>query len=304
MLLKMCRVCGKSNICSRSLNFFDLVNKKLLKHLHMITGLRMEAISTAPNFICWCCQSDLRSALAFRKLCIKSQRKWEEFLSSESESLESLKDQSKRKYINSTRLSDDDTKIPQETFQILIEEDSGNLNLISDSEGEETPDHWALPKSRRRKPKARSDDQLYICELCGSHATSKSLFERHMLRHTGERPFGCEDCAAGFLSAAELRAHRRVHTKDRPFACRFCERKYVSYMGRVKHERIHTNERPFVCAECGKTFTNAYILKNHMLIHSGDRRFTCDLCDRSFQRKTHLVTHFRSIAHQQNEEQL
>lgn len=149
--------------------------------------------------------------------------------------------------------------------------------------------------------KPNHETAIYICELCGTHARSKVSFERHIRKHTGERPFACEYvfhlrdvhifafitildqleypitfdrvCTARFLSAGELRAHGFTHTGERPFPCRFCDRRYISYMGRLKHERMHTNERPFVCAECGKAFTSADILRNHMLVHTGERLF-------------------------------
>ncbi|EDV42814.1 uncharacterized protein Dana_GF18185 [Drosophila ananassae] len=313
MLVNRCRTCGISPICGRSLNLFAQENKKLLMNLNLVTGLQLEEIPNVSNFICLRCQSDLRSTVSFRRLCIKSFRKCtliDKDPSSSEPETENLKDESKLQ-------GEEGTRTPEETFQVLIEVDPENHNLIFDSAGEEQPLSVA-PKSesmetrreynQKRLPrkvrnpnlKSKTVNQIFICELCGHHATSKSNFDRHILKHTGERPFACEECGARFRSAAEQREHRRVHTKDRPFGCRFCDRKYVSYMGRLKHERTHTNDRPFVCVECGKTFADTYVLKNHMLIHSGERQFECELCDRSFQRKTHLLTHYRSKLHQNN----
>ncbi|KAH8281165.1 hypothetical protein KR054_012546 [Drosophila jambulina] len=323
MLEVSCRVCGRQRICEQSKNLFDSENKKLLRHLYLITGLTLEVLPNAPESMCLCCQSDLRTALAFRKLCIKVQKRWNTSVSESStwsESDEGIEQKPEKKperhQVSTYRESDDDIRMPEETFQILIEEDNSDNYLRSDSALEEepiyilkqdaveaTPPTAVQRKRHRNRLASKPQDLIYICETCGAHATSKPVFERHMRKHSGERPFGCEECAARFLSAAELRAHLRVHTKEQPFACRFCERKFVSYMGRLKHERIHTNERPLVCAECGQTFTNTYILKNHMLIHSGERRFQCDLCERSFQRKTHMLTHFRSRLHQRKAEE-
>ncbi|XP_020813689.1 transcription factor Ouib [Drosophila serrata] len=323
MLEVSCRLCGRQRICEQSKKLFDLENKKLLRHLFLITGLKLEVLPNAPESMCLCCQSDLRSALAFRKLCIKVQKRWNPSVTeisgwSDSDTEIETQQEKKREHLQTktNRESDDDIRMPQKMYQILIEEDNSDNLLICDSAGEEepfdtlkrtvveAPPPESVQRERHRnRLKSKPEDLVYICEMCGVHATSKPVFERHMRKHSGERPFACEECAARFLSAAELRAHLRVHTKEQPFACRFCERKYVSYMGRLKHERIHTNERPFVCAECGQTFTNAYILKNHMLIHSGERRFQCDLCNRSFQRKTHMVTHFRSRLHKRKAEE-
>ncbi|XP_017073640.1 transcription factor Ouib [Drosophila eugracilis] len=310
MLNNVCRVCGRQKLCEKSINLFDLVNRKFLKHLHMITGLRLGELDNVSGFMCRCCQLELRSALAFRKLCIKTQKKWltiEEDSSSEEESAEEESENESKKHVEvGTFRETNNAEALEETFQILIEEQPLDNSLIHDREAEEEPDFvlacnqndFSSPrKIPRITTKTKLDNQIYICELCGTHATSKSTFLRHMRKHTGERPFGCKECDARFLSAGELRAHLRVHTGEQPFACRFCDRRYVSYMGRVNHEKTHTNERPYVCVECGKTFITAHTLKNHMLIHTGERPFWCDLCDRSFQRKTHLIVHNRSMTH-------
>ncbi|XP_052836791.1 transcription factor Ouib isoform X1 [Drosophila gunungcola] len=313
---KICRVCGRQKVCKRSVNLFDLVNRKYLRHLQMITGLRLEAQENAPGFMCLCCQMDLRSALAFRKLCIKTQKQWltieEDPSSSESQSEEKPELKPNQCAEVSTFEESDDDRVLEETFQILIEEEPLDNSLIHEKEGpqevdcsqEGVEDGISDPPQKTTKVthKPQSVQKINICDVCGTPFVSRSSFLRHKRKHAGDRPFCCKKCDARFLSAAELRGHRLVHTGGQPFACRYCERKYVSYMGRVNHERTHTNERPFVCEECGKTFTYSTVLKNHMVIHTGERHFRCDLCDRSFQRKEHLVAHFRTLFHHQNVE--
>ncbi|BFF89473.1 transcription factor Ouib [Drosophila madeirensis] len=332
MLINMCRTCGRRNLCDQSINLFEHANRKVVRHIFMIAGIRLRDLTNVPGFICHCCQSDLKMAMTFRKLCLKTQKRWQpKIVKDEDSSLSEMEchaqaEPLKGKIKNCSKVStfmetDDEPKEPEEPFIIMLEEqptsnifeceqideeEANNLDLDivikcepegSSSEAEQLTSDPILTKSSH---KVKSEDEPYICELCGTHSHSKTVFERHMRKHTGERPYGCLECTAKFFTAAELRSHHRVHTGERPFACRYCERRYVSYMGRLKHERIHTNERPFVCAECGKAFTNSYILKNHMLVHTGERQFRCDLCERSFQRKTHLRTHFQSNTHQQN----
>lgn len=166
--------------------------------------MQLEEIPNMSNFICLRCQSDLRSTVSFRRLCIKSFRKCNSMdkdpSSSEPETSENLKDQSKLQ-------REEGTRTPEETFQVLIEVDPENHNLIFDSGGEEQPlseapkpisiqtrrDQKQFPKKvRNPKLKSKLVDQIYICELCGIHATSKINLDRHVLKHTGERPFACE----------------------------------------------------------------------------------------------------------------
>ncbi|XP_034475661.1 transcription factor Ouib-like [Drosophila innubila] len=283
--------------------------------------------------------------MSFRRLCMKTQKKWQLLVEgcensslSEQENpspspVSPIRQNSNKSVITTYRNSDSDDE-PLKTVQVMIKE-SKIINQFAKADGAQEHDHLDIDyviqantdvdtdnsvnikiemkgsddncasskpimsstKACKMLFKAKQEVAIFICELCGTHVNSKASFDRHIRKHTGERPFGCEECEARFLSAAELRAHILTHTGERPFPCRYCDRRYVSYMGRLKHERIHTNERPFVCAECGKAFTNAYILKNHMLVHTGERMFRCELCQRSFQRKTHLRTHYRSNTH-------
>ncbi|XP_062121691.1 transcription factor Ouib-like isoform X2 [Drosophila sulfurigaster albostrigata] len=347
MLLRMCRICGKTNICDKSKNLFEPSNRKLLGHIQMLTGLRLSALEDAPSSICFCCQADLKLAMSFRRLCIKTQKKWhpsievhEDSSLSEQESLIKSPVPKISQKCNELYLDSDSDEEPQQTVQVLIKETRIHKHLINDETAQEhdhldlnwmqvhkdietydiddnedieddDSDEKHIPNQQniehstqphRKLLKANQETAIYICELCGTHVKTKASFERHIRKHTGERPFGCEKCEARFLTAAELRSHGLTHTGERPYPCRYCDRRYVSYMGRLKHERLHTNERPFVCTECGKAFTNTYILKNHMLVHTGERLFRCELCDRSFQRKTHLTTHFRSNTHKLNVE--
>ncbi|XP_030374365.1 transcription factor Ouib-like [Scaptodrosophila lebanonensis] len=360
MLINMCRVCGRSNICTRSLNLFEETNRKLLRHINMLTGLRLKHQQDAPGFICLCCQSDLRIAMAFRKLCIKTQKKWQppqtqtqtkqdlpsqsdvdsDEVEAEGDSLSQSTRQIPKRVARKEKVciremnsEESEPSKPEQTLLVVLKDETSMSDVLSEAADDEhdrldlsydtkmeteaegsSDQDYVQPvsasadrgKGRKHKDKDRitkpQNPKVYICELCGLHVKAKVSFERHIRKHTGERPFPCELCTARFLSAAELRAHHLTHTGERPFPCRYCDRKYVSYMGRLKHERIHTNERPFVCAECGKAFTNSYILKNHMLVHTGERLFRCDLCERSFQRKTHLRTHYRSNTHKHNVE--
>ncbi|KAI5636814.1 THAP domain-containing protein [Phthorimaea operculella] len=54
----------------------------------------------------------------------------------------------------------------------------------------------------------------YLCNLCGKHFSTHSNRQRHMIIHTGLRPFRCEMCEKSFKHASEKRAHiTYVHLK-------------------------------------------------------------------------------------------
>lgn len=47
----------------------------------------------------------------------------------------------------------------------------------------------------------------YTCDYCTYCTYNKTFLQRHMLKHTGERPFVCESCGKGFSRKYNLQLH-------------------------------------------------------------------------------------------------
>ncbi|XP_057680425.1 zinc finger protein 616-like [Corythoichthys intestinalis] len=57
--------------------------------------------------------------------------------------------------------------------------------------------------------------QNFVCHVCGEDKKCRSQLARHVIIHTGERPFACDLCSARFNRRGNLRQHRkRVHGVD------------------------------------------------------------------------------------------
>ncbi|XP_071353963.1 zinc finger protein 770 [Trachinotus anak] len=56
---------------------------------------------------------------------------------------------------------------------------------------------------------------LHQCHTCSKCFPSGSKLQRHLLTHTGQRPFGCEMCGKRFRQKTHLRVHCRTHLWSR-----------------------------------------------------------------------------------------
>lgn len=81
---------------------------------------------------------------------------------------------------------------------------------------------------KKRKPmnnspvvynKNSNQDRQFICpvETCRKQFLDNSKLRRHMLVHTGERPYKCEFCGKKFSLDFNLRTHLRIHTGEKPY---------------------------------------------------------------------------------------
>ena len=65
------------------------------------------------------------------------------------------------------------------------------------------------PHSDPNDPTGQS--KVYYCCLCGKMLSSFSSLDRHMLVHSGERPFSCELCGQTFTTNGNMHRHKRTH---------------------------------------------------------------------------------------------
>ncbi|XP_077969503.1 uncharacterized protein LOC120332047 [Styela clava] len=151
-----------------------------------------------------------------------------------------------------------------------------------------------VPKVKAKKPRKRSlQPPKFMCDACGKLFQFWSVFEQHIMIHTGEKPHICIECGKAFTDPSCLRRHMIIHTGLKPFSCKTCGRCFTLRTTLQRHMQTHTGERPFLCEPCGKYFTRMYCVRRHKLSHNGARLFGCHLCEKRFSQKSARTAHLR-----------
>jgi len=95
----------------------------------------------------------------------------------------------------------------------------------------------------------RSSKILPVCGMCGKKFVCVTTMKRHLVTHTGEKPFSCKVCGKQYTQKGNLRVHERTHRNDRPFKCNICHQKFYRKEPMQKHQWrqhgiVHFKSRP------------------------------------------------------------
>ena len=125
-------------------------------------------------------------------------------------------------------------------------------------------------------------EKPYKCthEGCNYAATTTGYLATHMRTHTGEKPYKCthEGCNYAATTSGDLAKHMRTHTGDKPYKCTQQRCKYATACSAnlIAHLRTHTGDKPYKCTKEGCNYTTAYSrqLKRHMQKHHPEEPMT------------------------------
>ena len=164
---------------------------------------------------------------------------------------------------------------------------------------------------RRQMNKKLAAHTLHQCSICQKKLSCRSYLRRHLVSHTGEKPFKCETCQRDFSHRSNLHRHMLTHTGEKPHQCSVCLKSF-SQLGHLQcHSLIHpeqhlssinSGKKIHECHYCHKKFAFASLLRQHLLTHTGEKPFKCKACQRGFSRRNnlnqHMLTHTGEKPHQ------
>ena len=132
-----------------------------------------------------------------------------------------------------------------------------------------------------------TDRTFVLCAVKGFQTVQIWLF---ILELTRGKNLSCVSSVIERLR--NLNRHLMSHTGEKPYVC-FCDKAFGSRSALVIHTRKHTGEKPFVCSLCGKAFCDKSTLSRHIASHTGEKPFVCSLCDKSFVSMSQLKLHVK-----------
>ncbi|XP_062871660.1 zinc finger protein 64 [Trichomycterus rosablanca] len=148
-------------------------------------------------------------------------------------------------------------------------------------------------KDMERHMLTHTGERPFECELCHKRFSRRDKLNLHSRSHTGEKPHKCKHCPYAAADSSSLKKHLRVHYDERPFKCQICPYASRNSSQLTVHLRSHTGDAPFQCNECGAKFKINSDLKRHARVHSGEKPYACDLCEYRCAMKANLKSHAR-----------
>ncbi|XP_037943173.1 zinc finger protein 37-like [Teleopsis dalmanni] len=109
----------------------------------------------------------------------------------------------------------------------------------------------------------------FECEICSKRFVHKIALNKHKQTHDERhRRFECEQCGLKLRSRYHLVRHMITHTGAKPFPCPVCEKSFTTNYGMKLHLEEHKNpgstrQQRYRCKKCPRTFTNIKNYEKH-----------------------------------------
>ena len=85
--------------------------------------------------------------------------------------------------------------------------------------------------------------------------SQNSNLNRHMITHSGEKPYKCSHCDMTFSVKSFLNSHTKTHKEKILHQCNYCDKTFLFNNQLLRHVRIHTGEKPYKGSSYDMSFT-------------------------------------------------
>ncbi|XP_044744792.1 uncharacterized protein LOC123306738 [Coccinella septempunctata] len=177
-------------------------------------------------------------------------------------------------------------------------------------------------KSHNSDNETWQDDKGYTCRICFKVLSSSSSLDRHVLVHSGERPFHCKYCGDTFTTNGNMHRHMRAHSvKNKSYESDGSTDSSASNTeynnNRVKSKLVRKRKleqdddelictkrtfsgdvpRTYRCPVCERNdFDSVSVLETHMEDNHPDYPAKCHQCNNVFSNQKQLEVH-RAATH-------
>ena len=151
----------------------------------------------------------------------------------------------------------------------------------------------------------------YACPYCSKIFKTSSRVRRHILIHTGEKPFFCPHCKY----KTNQRSHLQLHVQNQHWSFFWNSYKVlvlfilqINYnksflelfftflkegMYLLQNEPMMVDVGQYACPICCKIFRKATLVRRHMFIHTGEKPFSCTICNYKTNQRGNLQLHLK-----------
>ncbi|XP_062376957.1 ras-responsive element-binding protein 1 isoform X2 [Sardina pilchardus] len=102
-----------------------------------------------------------------------------------------------------------------------------------------------ISRAARKNPEAKEDGTSFICPLCDKDCLTQHQLTTHIRQHNqdnGAADHSCSICGKSLSSASSLDRHMLVHSGERPYKCSVCGQTFTTNGNMHRHMKIHDKE--------------------------------------------------------------